>query len=103
MYIDYSIWETYEYKVSALQLDLNNPRIRYMGDSLNQTQVLKVLLEKEKVYELAKKNIRRRLFRRRRAHYLHREWKESCTRRKPSSCFFKTIAKSQKVSIYCKS
>ena len=55
MYIDYSIWETYEYKVSALQLDLNNPRIRYMGDSLNQTQVLKVLLEKEKVYELAKK------------------------------------------------
>lgn len=26
-----------------------------MGDSLNQTQVLKVLLEKEKVYELAKK------------------------------------------------
>ena len=56
MYIDYSIWETYEYKVSALQLDLNNPRIRYMGDSLNQTQVLKVLLEKEKVYELAKKS-----------------------------------------------
>ena len=55
MYIDYSIWETYEYKVSALQLDLNNPRIRYMGDSLNQTQVLKVLLEKEKVNELAKK------------------------------------------------
>ena len=55
MYIDYSIWETYEYKVSTLQLDLNNPRIRYMGDSLNQTQVLKILLEKEKVYELAKK------------------------------------------------
>lgn len=55
MYIDYSIWETYEYKVNTLQLDLNNPRIRYMGDSLNQTQVLKVLLEKEKVYELAKK------------------------------------------------
>lgn len=42
MYIDYSIWETYEYKVSTLQLDLNNPRIRYMEDSLNQTQVLKI-------------------------------------------------------------
>lgn len=55
MYIDYSTWETYEYKVSGLQLDLNNPRIKYIGSHLNQTQVLKVLLEKEKVYELAKK------------------------------------------------
>lgn len=55
MYIDYSTWETFEYKISSLQLDINNPRIRYMGDGLNQTQVLKILLEKEKIYELAKK------------------------------------------------
>lgn len=55
MYIDYSTWETFEYKVSSLQLDINNPRIRYMGDNLNQIQVLKILLEKEKIYELAKK------------------------------------------------
>jgi hypothetical protein len=55
MYIDYSTWETFEYKVSSLQLDVNNPRIRYIGDSLNQTQVLKTLLEREKIYELAKK------------------------------------------------
>lgn len=54
MYIDYSTWETFEYKVSSLQLDINNPRIRYMGDNLNQIQVLKILLEKEKIYELAK-------------------------------------------------
>ena len=52
MYIDYSTWETFEYKVSSLQLDINNPRIRYMGDNLNQIQVLKILLEKEKIYEL---------------------------------------------------
>lgn len=55
MYIDYSTWETYEYKVSSLQLDVNNPRIRYMGENLNQTQVLNILIEKEKIYELAKK------------------------------------------------
>lgn len=55
MYIDYSTWDTFEYKVSSLQLDINNPRIRHMGEGLNQTQVLKILLEKEKIYELAKK------------------------------------------------
>lgn len=55
MYIDYSTWERFEYKVSSLHLDVNNPRIRYRGENLNQTQILKLLLEKEKVYELAKK------------------------------------------------
>lgn len=55
MYIDYSTWETFEYKVSSLQLDINNPRIRYMGDNLNQIQVLKILLEKEKYTNLQKK------------------------------------------------
>jgi hypothetical protein len=55
MYIDYPTWDTFEYKVSSLQLDINNPRIRHIGEGLNQTQVLKILLEKEKIYELAKK------------------------------------------------
>jgi hypothetical protein len=55
MYIDYSTWETFEYKVSSLQLDVNNPRIRHTGAALNQTQILKFLISNEKVYELAKK------------------------------------------------
>lgn len=55
MYIDYSSWDEFAYKPSSLQLDLNNPRIKYKGELLNQTQILKFLIEKEKVYELAKK------------------------------------------------
>lgn len=55
MYIDYSSWETFEYTLSSLNLDLNNPRIKYRGVPLNQTQIMKFLIEKEKVYELAKK------------------------------------------------
>jgi hypothetical protein len=55
MYIDYSAWETFEYTLSSLNLDLNNPRIKYRGVPLNQTQIMKFLIENEKVYELAKK------------------------------------------------
>jgi len=55
MYIDYSSWESFEYKVSTLQLDVNNPRIRYSNANLNQTQIMKLLIENEKIYELAKK------------------------------------------------
>ena len=55
MYIDYSTWETFEYKTTSLKLDLDNPRIRYRGSDMNQTQVIEYLLETEKVYELAKK------------------------------------------------
>lgn len=55
MYIDYSSWETFEYTLSTLQLDLNNPRIKYRGVTLNQTQILEFLIENEKVYDLAKK------------------------------------------------
>lgn len=55
MYIDYSAWESFEYKVSTLQLDVNNPRIRYSNDNLNQTQIMKLLVENEKIYDLAKK------------------------------------------------
>lgn len=55
MFIDYSSWESFEYKVSTLQLDVNNPRIRYSNANLNQTQIMKLLIENEKIYELAKK------------------------------------------------
>jgi disulfide oxidoreductase YuzD len=55
MYIEYSSWETFEYTLSSLNLDLNNPRIKYRGVPLNQTQIMKFLIENEKVYELAKK------------------------------------------------
>lgn len=55
MYIDYASWETFEYSIKTLQLDLNNPRIKYRGNTLNQTQILKFLIKNEKVYELAKK------------------------------------------------
>ncbi|WP_414618009.1 hypothetical protein [Dyadobacter sp. 32] len=34
---------------------MNNPRLKYRGATLNQTQIIKFLIEKEKVYELAKK------------------------------------------------
>lgn len=55
MYINYSEWETFEYKVSSLQLDVNNPRIRYNTDNMSQTQILKLLIDNEKIYDLAKK------------------------------------------------
>lgn len=55
MYIDYTSWETFDYTLSTLQLDLNNPRINYQGKNLNQTQIIQYLIENEKVYELAKK------------------------------------------------
>ncbi|NBL66000.1 hypothetical protein GV828_12400 [Flavobacterium sp. NST-5] len=55
MYIDYSSWETFEYTLSSLQLDVNNPRIKYRGENLNQTQIMKFLIQNERVYELAKK------------------------------------------------
>ncbi|OWK69212.1 hypothetical protein [Pedobacter sp. AJM] len=55
MYIDYSTWEEFDYKVSSLHLDINNPRIKYRGIPLNQTQIIDFLIKSEKVYELAKK------------------------------------------------
>lgn len=55
MYIDYSLWDTFEYTLSTLQLDLDNPRINYDGKSLNQTQIMEYLIENEKVYELSRK------------------------------------------------
>jgi len=55
MYIDYSSWETFEYSLNSLQLDLNNPRIKYRGETLNQSQIIKFLINNEDIYGLAKK------------------------------------------------
>ncbi|MBP4139793.1 hypothetical protein EV143_11723 [Flavobacterium chryseum] len=55
MYIDYSLWEHYEYSLNSLHLDLNNPRLKYREVNLNQPEILKFLIANEKVYELAKK------------------------------------------------
>lgn len=55
MYIDYTTWEEYEYKVTSLYLDLNNPRLKHRGVPLNQRQIIDFLIKNEKVYELAKK------------------------------------------------
>lgn len=55
MYVDYSSWETFEYSLNTLQLDLKNPRINHSGIKLNQTEIIKYLVRNEKVYELAKK------------------------------------------------
>lgn len=55
MYVDYTQWETYEYKVSSLVLDLDNPRLGYLSEVRTQSQALQLLIKKERVYELAKK------------------------------------------------
>lgn len=55
MFINYTEWENFEYTLSSLQLDVNNPRINYDGKKLNQTQIIEYLIKHEKVYELAKK------------------------------------------------
>lgn len=54
MYIDYSNWDRYDYKVSALKLDPHNPRIG-QNQNLNQTQIVKFLIDNFKAYEPAKK------------------------------------------------
>lgn len=55
MYINYASWETFEYSINSLHLDLNNPRLKYRGVSLNQPEIIKFLIANENVYELAKK------------------------------------------------
>lgn len=55
MYIDYSLWDEYEYKVSSLTLDLDNPRLGHIPNISNQTQIIQYLITNERVYELAKK------------------------------------------------
>lgn len=55
MYIDYTLWETFEYTISSLLLDPKNPRLKHRAQKMNQTQIMQYLLENEKIYELAKK------------------------------------------------
>lgn len=55
MYIDYSQWEKFAYSINTLQLDSSNPRIGYGDSKLNQTEIIKTLIQKDKVYDLAKK------------------------------------------------
>jgi hypothetical protein len=55
MYIDYSSWETFEYKISSLELDKKNPRFDHIEQEMNQPQIIKYLIQNEQVYELAKK------------------------------------------------
>lgn len=55
MYVDYSSWETFEYKATSLELDRKNPRFEHLEQNLNQTQIMKYLVQNEQVYELAKK------------------------------------------------
>src|SRR5690606_19569351 len=39
----------------SLNLDVNNPRLKYRGTPLNQKQIIDLLIKNEKVYELARK------------------------------------------------
>lgn len=55
MYIDYSTWESSEFVLNSLNLDLNNPRLKYRNTRLNQPEIMKFLITNEEVYELAKK------------------------------------------------
>ena len=54
MYIDYSTWESFEYKIGSLVLDPNNPRLNISGN-ISQFKIIEFLIHKYKVYELAKK------------------------------------------------
>lgn len=53
MYINYQTWKTSKFSINSLLLDNENPRIN--EKTLNQTQIIKVLIKYHKVYELAKK------------------------------------------------
>lgn len=55
MYINYDAWEHWEYSINSLYLDLNNPRLKYRNVKLNQTEIIKFLIQNENVYDLAKK------------------------------------------------
>jgi len=52
--INYSSWPTKNLKVTSLRLDVDNPRLSETTNSNSQSQIIEYLIEKEKVYELAK-------------------------------------------------
>lgn len=55
MRIDFSDWTQRILSVEYLKLDINNPRFSYFSDKkMNQTEIVKFLIERFDVYELAK-------------------------------------------------
>jgi hypothetical protein len=59
MFINYSTWESKEIALDSLNIDLNNPRLKYRNTSLNQSAVMTFLIENEEAYKLAKKCLRK--------------------------------------------
>lgn len=55
MRIDYSSWDTRLLSIDNLKLDVRNPRFSYQSaKEMNQTEIVKYLIENHAVYELAK-------------------------------------------------
>lgn len=55
MKIDYSSWSTRLLSIDNLKLDVKNPRFSYQSTKeMNQTEIVKYLIENHAVYELAK-------------------------------------------------
>lgn len=55
MKIDYSSWETRLLSIDRLKLDIRNPRFSYQSTKeMNQTAIIKYLIERHATYELAK-------------------------------------------------
>lgn len=55
MKIDYSSWTSRLLSVENLKLDIQNPRFSYQSQrDMNQTEIVKYLIENHSVYDLAK-------------------------------------------------
>ena len=55
MKVDYSTWKTRLLSIENLKLDVRNPRFSYQSTrALNQTEIIKYLIEHHAVYDLAK-------------------------------------------------
>lgn len=55
MRVDFSNWTQRTLSVEHLKLDVSNPRFSYFSEKkMNQTEIVKFLIERFKVYELAK-------------------------------------------------
>lgn len=55
MRIDYSKWKTRLLSIEHLKLDIKNPRFSYQSTKeMNQTEIIKYLIENYSVYDLAK-------------------------------------------------
>lgn len=57
MKIDYSSWGTRLLSIDNLKLDVRNPRFSYQSaKEMNQTEIVKYLIENHAVYELCCKS-----------------------------------------------